>query len=35
VKCPEVSKDAQAILAEAKTNLRKVANIIRKKTREM
>lgn len=35
VKCPEVSKASQAIIAEAKKNLTKVANIIRKQTREM
>ena len=35
VKCPEVSKESQAIVSEAKKNLTKVANIIRKQTRDL
>jgi hypothetical protein len=35
VKCPAVSKDVQKVVDEAKTNLTKIANIIRKRTREL
>jgi DNA repair exonuclease SbcCD ATPase subunit len=35
VKFPEVSKDLQAIIAEAKASLTKVANIVRKRTRDL